>query len=98
MAAMAERADKHLTCKDCRRVFLFTLAEQDDYAARGYLHPPSRCPECRAARGARKQERGASAGRALTCAKCGARTRVPFVPRTQKPIYCRSCLLEMRGR
>lgn len=33
-----------------------------------------------------------------TCAACGAQTRVPFVPRADRPVYCRDCFNARRGR
>jgi len=34
-------------CRDCSRPFTYTEAQKADYAVRG-LHPPRRCPDCRA--------------------------------------------------
>ncbi len=96
---MGERADKPCICRDCQRQFIFSAAEQESCAARGHYHPPGRCPQCREGRAGRARERVDSrALHPVTCAKCGARTRVPFVPRTDKPVYCRACFLEMRGK
>lgn len=32
------------------------------------------------------------------CAACGSETRVPFVPRGDRPVYCRSCYNARKGR
>ena len=32
-----------------------------------------------------------------TCAGCGAEAEVPFVPRLQKPVYCRACFDKQKG-
>ncbi|HEV2128540.1 MAG TPA: CxxC-x17-CxxC domain-containing protein [Thermomicrobiales bacterium] len=32
------------------------------------------------------------------CADCGQSTMVPFVPRGDRPVYCRSCYSARRGR
>lgn len=32
-----------------------------------------------------------------TCARCGGVARVPFQPRTDKPVYCSSCFELVRG-
>jgi CxxC-x17-CxxC domain-containing protein len=32
-----------------------------------------------------------------TCSNCGKPTEVPFLPRTDKPVYCRECFHERRG-
>lgn len=33
-----------------------------------------------------------------TCASCGSETRVPFIPRGDRPVYCRACYNARRGR
>jgi CxxC-x17-CxxC domain-containing protein len=42
--------DQPRTCRDCGNTFSWTAGEQEFYASRGLTNPPSRCPECRAAR------------------------------------------------
>jgi CxxC-x17-CxxC domain-containing protein len=32
-----------------------------------------------------------------TCSNCGRSTEVPFLPRNEKPVYCRECFQERRG-
>jgi CxxC-x17-CxxC domain-containing protein len=32
------------------------------------------------------------------CADCGQTTMVPFIPRGDRPVYCRSCFNARRGR
>jgi CxxC-x17-CxxC domain-containing protein len=32
------------------------------------------------------------------CAACGSETRVPFVPKGDRPVYCRACFNARRGR
>jgi CxxC-x17-CxxC domain-containing protein len=32
-----------------------------------------------------------------TCSNCGKPTEVPFLPRNDKPVYCRECFQERRG-
>lgn len=32
------------------------------------------------------------------CASCGADTRVPFIPRGDRPVYCKDCYNARRGR
>jgi CxxC-x17-CxxC domain-containing protein len=32
-----------------------------------------------------------------TCSNCGQATEVPFLPRNDKPVYCRECFQERRG-
>ncbi len=33
-----------------------------------------------------------------TCAACGAATKVPFVPRGDRPVYCKDCFNARNGR
>lgn len=47
-------ADIECTCKDCGAKFMFTEGEQKFYAERNFSSP-TRCPECRKANKAKKQ-------------------------------------------
>ena len=49
--------DKSLTCFDCGAPYIFTVEEQQAFQAKGHMHPPKRCPACRAARAAKRPER-----------------------------------------
>ncbi|MCL5959333.1 MAG: zinc-ribbon domain containing protein [Chloroflexi bacterium] len=100
-------ADKVLTCRDCGCEFSFTAGEQEFYAARGLQNEPGRCPSCRASRRSQRSTGGYSSGYSsrpsremheAVCAECGAQTRVPFVPRNDKPVYCSPCYDKVRGR
>ena len=51
--------DKTLTCSDCSQSFTFTASEQDFYAERGFTEP-RRCPSCRSARKAQRNDSGGS--------------------------------------
>jgi len=97
----ASGSDQTLQCRDCGQEFVFTAGEQTFYNSRGFTHPPTRCPDCRAAR---KQERGGSSGSGsfassrapremftATCASCGREAQVPFQPRDDRPVYCSDC-------
>lgn len=54
--------------------------------------------------GAAERRNGHARGQAprqsynTVCASCGAETRVPFVPRRDRPVYCRDCYNARRGR
>lgn len=54
-------ADKTLTCRDCGTNFTFTESEQDFYGQRGYSDP-MRCPDCRAAKKAARNNDSYSSG------------------------------------
>ena len=91
--------DKQITCQDCGKVFVFSAAEQELFAQKGYENDPKRCPECRSAR---KDTRVAATGIAprqfftAVCSNCGGEARVPFQPRNDKPVYCSTCFSKIR--
>ncbi len=83
--------DKTLICKDCGAEFTFTAGEQEFYAEKGFQNEPARCKECR---DARKHAGGGRRPREMhdaICAQCGAATKIPFVPKFDRPIYCDEC-------
>lgn len=47
-------ADKVITCKDCGAEFVFTESEQAFYREKGFDNEPVRCPNCRKARKAQR--------------------------------------------
>ncbi len=84
--------DKTLVCKDCSNNFVFSVRDQQFYAEKGFENEPQRCRDCRSAR--KSQKPGATAEREMhetICAQCGITTTVPFRPRGDKPVYCRTC-------
>ena len=92
--------DKTLTCRDCGAEFVFTAAEQEFYAEKGFTNEPGRCPACRSAR---RQQNGGSdrPSREMfpaVCAGCGRDTEVPFRPSGNRPVYCRDCFNKEQGR
>ncbi len=96
--------DKTLTCRDCGNEFTFTVGEQSFYAQKGFTNEPVRCPDCRSARKASRGEGGSYGGGnrdremyPAVCAECGKETQVPFLPRTDKPVYCSDCFANRRS-
>ena len=90
--------DKTLTCRDCGAQFVFTAGEQEFYAERGFQNEPSRCKACR---DARKASRNTANGEPremfeTVCAECGKPTKVPFIPKSDRPIYCSECFAARR--
>jgi len=89
--------DKVIQCRDCGIDFVWTVGEQEFYAAKNLTNRPGRCPTCRAeARAARQAGRPVGSMRPrqqfpAVCDRCGAQTQVPFVPRTDRPVYCSTC-------
>ncbi|MDB5113827.1 MAG: zinc-binding protein [Chloroflexi bacterium] len=55
--------DQTLKCRECGVDFVWTAGEQEFYASRGLTNPPSRCPDCRAARKAASGSAGGGMSR-----------------------------------
>jgi CxxC-x17-CxxC domain-containing protein len=94
--------EKSLTCFDCGEAYTFSVEEQQEYQAKGYINAPKRCPSCRQARKTRQMSSGSNRlvrpgfrpERQLfqaTCAQCGQSAQVPFKPVEGRPVYCRDC-------
>lgn len=84
--------DKNLTCKECGQTFAFTVRDQQFYAEKGFQNEPQRCRDCRSSR--KSGTPGAPGARPnfeTVCAECNATTTVPFRPRGDRPVYCRTC-------
>ena|SRR5687768_15673425 len=48
--------DRQLTCTECGNAFTFTADDQAYQAERGFNNDPKRCPDCRAARRAQRND------------------------------------------
>lgn len=91
------RLSTPLMCPECRArdragrnteiVALYEKAETGTYSAASPAAPRA---------GGRGQVRGQFY--ATKCDACGAETRVPFVPRGDRPVYCRDCYNARKGR
>ncbi len=85
--------DENIQCRDCGKEFVFSAGEKEFYAAKGFANKPTRCPDCRRAYKAQKNN-GSRSERKLydaVCADCGAETKVPFKPNGTRPVYCSNC-------
>jgi len=102
-SAESEFDDKSITCIDCGLDFTWTAGEQAFFRDKKLQNPPKRCKACKQA----KNERLAAIAAAqasgvkqrievsVKCARCGESTTVPFYPSQGRPVFCRSCFLEM---
>ena len=93
--------DKTLVCRDCGQEFVFTAGEQEFYAEKGFQNEPVRCKNCRNAKKAQRNTNGGSSNgeRVLydaVCAECGKPTKIPFIPRDDRPVYCSECFQARR--
>ena len=85
-------SDKTIVCKDCGASFTFTASEQEFYAEKGFTNEPQRCKNCRTAR-KQSSPRGGGDRQMFdaVCAACGKHCKVPFQPRSDRPVYCSDC-------
>ena len=94
--------DKTLICRDCGAEFDFTAGEQAFYAEKGFQNEPSRCKACREARtangGARRDDSRPREMYDAICAECGKPTKIPFIPKNDRPVYCSECYQARRER
>ena len=86
--------DKTLVCNECGQEFVFSAGEQEFYAARGFQNEPKKCKACRAAR--KDATRAPRELFTATCAACGGAAKVPFEPKSDRPVYCSNCFSKIR--
>lgn len=99
----AEFEDKTILCIDCNAHFIWSVGEQVFFRDKQLQNPPKRCKECKQAKNERIAAIAAAQASgvrqrievAVNCARCGESTTVPFYPSQGRPVYCRSCFLEM---
>lgn len=99
----SEFEDKEILCIDCNRNFIWSTGEQAFYRDKQLQNPPKRCKECKQAKNERLAAIAAAQASgvrqrievAVNCARCSETTTVPFYPSQGRPVYCRSCFLEM---
>ena len=94
--------DKTLTCVDCGAQFVFTAAEQEFYAQKGFTNEPKRCKDCREKK--KNEMGGGSRGRGgpremfkTVCSNCGNEALVPFMPKDGRPVLCDNCFKQQRA-
>lgn len=95
--------EQSILCIDCQNSFVWTVGEQTFYRDKGLKNSPKRCRDCKKAKNERlaainaAQETGVKQRIevSVNCAKCEHKTTVPFYPSQGRPVYCRSCFLEM---
>jgi CxxC-x17-CxxC domain-containing protein len=103
LATETELEDKSILCIDCNSDFTWSVGEQVFFRDKQLQNPPKRCKECKQAKNERLAAIAAAQASgirqrievAVNCAKCGTQTTVPFYPSQGRPVFCRSCFLEM---
>jgi CxxC-x17-CxxC domain-containing protein len=98
-----EFTDRQIVCGDCSKTFVWTAGEQAFFRDKNLQNPPKRCKDCKQAKNERLAAIAAAQASGIrqrievsvSCAKCGEPTTVPFYPSQGRPVYCRSCFLEL---
>jgi len=103
VTAATDLSDSTIQCIDCSQDFIWSAGEQAFFRDKLLQNPPKRCKDCKKA----KNERLAAIANAhksgvrqrievkVSCAKCTETTTVPFYPSQGRPVFCRSCFLEL---
>ncbi len=102
-SAEDEFEDINIECIDCEEFFIWSSGEQLFFRDKNLKNPPKRCKPCKQAKNERlsaittAQRAGIKQKIevAVNCARCDKSTTVPFYPSQGRPVYCRSCFLEM---
>jgi CxxC-x17-CxxC domain-containing protein len=95
--------DKTIVCIDCSNDFVWSVGEQIFFRDKNLQNPPKRCKGCKQAKNERLAAIAAAQASGIRqrievsvrCARCQETTTVPFYPSQGRPVYCRSCYLEM---
>ena len=98
-----EFEDLTIKCIDCSSDFIWSIGEQAFFRDKKLQNPPKRCKECKQAKNERLAAIAAAQASgirqrievAVNCARCSESTTVPFYPSQGRPVYCRSCYLEL---
>ena len=80
--------DKSLACVDCGAEFVYSVADQEFHASRGFTNEPRRCPDCRRAR---KSARGDEGGGGGYGGGGGGGGSYSSGPRQMYPAVCAGC-------
>jgi CxxC-x17-CxxC domain-containing protein len=81
--------NKTLTCSDCNNSFTFTAEEQEQFQQRGYTNEPKRCPDCRQARKATRNNDSNSNNRGSSYSS--NRFSNSYSSRQSFPATCSAC-------
>jgi CxxC-x17-CxxC domain-containing protein len=86
-----EFSDKQIPCRDCKKEFLFSVAEQVFFREKGLGNEPKRCANCRLVLRSQKLGVPNEQTSEVGCSICTQPTRVPFRPNGHKPVLCNTC-------
>jgi len=87
---------KSIFCIGCKNAFIFTTEEQTFFHSLGLTNVPKRCPHCRLYMRMRREGKSTDTLTQLNCCKCGEKTSVPFLPKSESEIFCITCFREFK--
>ncbi len=87
--------DKTLICKECGQEFVFSAGEAGILRRARF---PERAP---ALQGMPRRSQECSSWSPVSsspqvCAACGGEAKVPFEPKSDRPVYCSECFAKMK--
>jgi CxxC-x17-CxxC domain-containing protein len=86
-----EFIDKEISCRDCRKGFIFSAEEQRFFKEKNLSNLPKRCANCRLVQRSQRLGIAPEQTAEVGCNSCGLPTRVPFTPNGHKPVLCNAC-------
>lgn len=87
--------DLEVPCVQCRKIFLFTEKEQENFYQRN-MPAPQRCLHCRSKKAALSA--GSMTRFEIVCDHCGRHDHVPFQPKIGRSILCKECFQANRSK
>ena len=84
--------DKTLTCKNAPGVRIHRGEQSSMLSA--LQNEPQRCKPCRDNR--KNAARAPREYFTAVCAACGGEAKVPFEPKSDRPVYCSDCFARIR--
>ena len=85
--------DQVIVCADCGDEFVFSSADQEFYAEKGFSSPPKRCRNCRQVRKAQRNSAGGGSGYSSSSAGGGYSSASTYDrgPRQMFDAVCANC-------
>lgn len=84
--------DKVLVCRNCGKDFIFSAAEQEFFASKGFSNEPSKCKDCRKLA---KKEKDARSS-VVVCTHCGKTEPVTFTVAHPEFLLCGDCFDKLK--
>ena len=83
--------DQVIVCADCGDEFVFSSADQEFYAEKGFSSPPKRCRNCRQVRKAQRNSAGGGSGYSSASAGGGGYSSASTYDRGPRQMFDAVC-------